>query len=60
MMMMAICSSKTSVLIRTTWHNIPEDGILHISVNTSYHKQIIICSIPEKEIIARSYMEENQ
>jgi hypothetical protein len=29
LMMDAICSSETSVLTRPTWHNIPEDGILH-------------------------------
>jgi hypothetical protein len=23
------CSSKTLVLTRATWHNIPEDGVLH-------------------------------
>jgi hypothetical protein len=28
-MMEAIHSSETSVLTRTTWRNIPEDGILH-------------------------------
>jgi hypothetical protein len=30
LMMEAICSSKTSVLTRSTWHHIPEDGILSI------------------------------
>jgi hypothetical protein len=29
LMMEAICSSETPVLIRATWHKIPEDGILH-------------------------------
>jgi hypothetical protein len=29
LMMVAICSFKTSVLTRATWCNIPEDGILH-------------------------------
>jgi hypothetical protein len=29
MMMEALRSSETSILTRTTWHNIPEDSILH-------------------------------
>jgi hypothetical protein len=29
LMMEAICSSKTSVLTRATWHNSPDDGIFH-------------------------------
>jgi hypothetical protein len=29
LMMEAICLSKTSVLSRATWHNFPEDAILH-------------------------------
>jgi hypothetical protein len=28
-MMEALHSSETSILTRTVWHNIPEDGILH-------------------------------
>jgi heme/copper-type cytochrome/quinol oxidase subunit 2 len=28
LMMEGVCSSKTSVLTRATWHHIPEDGIL--------------------------------
>jgi hypothetical protein len=33
LMMEAIHSSKTLVLTRTTWHNIPEDSILQVKVN---------------------------
>jgi hypothetical protein len=29
LMMEALCSSKTLVLMTATWRNIPEDGILH-------------------------------
>jgi hypothetical protein len=31
-MIEAILSSEMSVLTRTTWHNIPEDGILWLSL----------------------------
>jgi hypothetical protein len=33
-MIKAICFSKVSVLTRATWHNIPEDGILHIEIGS--------------------------
>jgi hypothetical protein len=29
LMVEAICPSETSVFTTATWHNIPEDGILH-------------------------------
>jgi hypothetical protein len=32
LMMEAIRSSIMSLLTRTTWHNIPEDGILYLSL----------------------------
>jgi hypothetical protein len=34
LMMEAICSSKTSVCTRATWHKTPEDGLLH-----SHHQE---------------------
>jgi hypothetical protein len=46
LMMGALRSSKTSVLIRATWHNIPEDGILHSSVNIClYFGARTLCSV---------------
>jgi hypothetical protein len=32
LMKQAIRSSETSVLIRATWYDIPEDGILHVTI----------------------------
>jgi hypothetical protein len=32
LMMEVVRSPETSVLTRTTWHNIPEDGTLHINL----------------------------
>jgi hypothetical protein len=44
LMMEAMCSSKTSVLTRATWHNILEDSILqsHLCENLKSYKLILI------------------
>jgi hypothetical protein len=46
LMMEALRSSKTSILTRVTWHNIPEDNILHSHHHEnleSYHN-FFVCS----------------
>jgi hypothetical protein len=47
LIMEVLSSSKTSVLTRTKWHNIPEDGILHshCSENIKSYTEIEIKSI---------------
>jgi hypothetical protein len=46
----ALSSSKTSVLTRATWHNIPEDTILH-SHRHENHKSYDISDISDINII---------
>jgi hypothetical protein len=36
----ALRSSESSVLIRATWRNIPEDAILHIVENSQFKDKI--------------------
>jgi hypothetical protein len=45
LMVDVIDSSKTSVIRRATWHNIPEDSILH-SHRCAHLKSYTICSAP--------------
>jgi hypothetical protein len=40
LMMEATWSSEPSVLTRVTWHNIPEEGILHFSDSLPIHNCI--------------------
>jgi hypothetical protein len=49
----ALRSSETSVLTRATWHNIPEDAILHshFRENLKYYKSWVILSLFSDSIL---------
>jgi hypothetical protein len=56
LMMDVICSSETSVLTRTTWYSIPEDGILHVSSHENLKSYTsFTVYITERQLYCRGY-----